>query len=597
MEPRNGRVVVLVDYDNFEICIRRDLAVPADLVPVVRYCQSLGTIVSARAYGSWDDPQLRMMVYRSGVEPSFAPVFPTSGMQAGEGKSVADTALVADGIDLLHLLRPDVMVVVSSDKDLIPLVRMAKLRGTFVTVIGSDYTAAQLATSADRLVTYREIIGAPRRRGEHMPSPPATYAAPLASTGYPAAVAPYQPPMMNAAPPPAAKAPVDQLAVNGTTKRRRRRRGRGKGENGTDGVEGAVEEILIDAGEGVEPEVAEEAEAIVEAAEALAAEELSTQEQHAAEPEEPQTGGRSLPFRRPEVLARLGAEAPAERPRRFRERPRDSERPRAVPQPAEDILKILPEPVEEMTLADIEDLALETPEPVAGEAEIRRPDSAIGPIRAKAEPGAPQEPEETAGNWAVPEPEDTIIRPPLESIIGQLRHSEATEATPRVPEAASQEDVPAQPSAEAVAPATAQVSTEPAASADSETVSRRRRRRTTKTEAGVPADEAPDTSEAAGNLAAIAVNAVSDEVIPNQVIGAVIQVGSEEAPGTEATAEARPNRRRGGSRKKSEQPAEPPVAEVAPTQEPAVELAPAEPETASPVRRRRRRTEPQAPTA
>ncbi|MCS7002059.1 MAG: NYN domain-containing protein, partial [Dehalococcoidia bacterium] len=410
-------VVVLVDYDNFEICIRRDLAMPADLTPVVRFCQTLGTVVAARAYGSWDDAQLRMLVYRSGVEPAFAPVFPTSGMQQGEGKSVADTALVADGIDLLHLLRPDVMVVVSSDKDLMPLVRMARLRGAHVVVVGSDYTAAQLSAAADRVVTYRELVGGPRQRGA--PMPPGAYqpsgpvlgasvapglspglASPVASA--PIAAAPMRPPTTTAAPP---QRPPDQASESPSGGRRRRRRRRRSSDQpdavGVDVVDGA--------------------ETAASVADDVFEDEPPAESAPVAQPPTPaiETTPR-LPFRRPDYVPPRAPEA-AVQPRSQIEW-----HPRAAP-PAPTVAA--PTPTEATATPIAESPAAAVP---TADDEVRRPESAIGPIRIAALPAratAPEEPQPTPAidEWDVP-----VVRPPLEQIIGRVvsRAGSAPDAPP-----------------------------------------------------------------------------------------------------------------------------------------------------------------------
>ena len=59
---------------------------------------------------------------------------------------------------MLWTLSPEVVVLATSDKDLIPLVRVAKQRGAFVVVLGSDFTAIPLREMADEHVTYRQLI-------------------------------------------------------------------------------------------------------------------------------------------------------------------------------------------------------------------------------------------------------------------------------------------------------------------------------------------------------------------------------------------------------------------------------------------------------
>src|SRR5918912_1554953 len=110
MNERSRRVVLLIDYDNLQICASRDTpGRDLQLGPVVQLAQRYGTVVVARAYAEWT-------------------------------------------------LSPDVVVLATSDKDLIPLVRVAKQRGAFVVVLGSDYTAIPLREMADEHVTYRQLI-------------------------------------------------------------------------------------------------------------------------------------------------------------------------------------------------------------------------------------------------------------------------------------------------------------------------------------------------------------------------------------------------------------------------------------------------------
>ena len=96
----------------------------------------------------------RLAVYKAGIEPAFAPVLRTESDRSG--KSLADTVMVAEGMDMLWTLSPDVVVLATSDKDLIPLVRVAKQRGAFVVVLGSDFTAIPLREMADDHITYKQ---------------------------------------------------------------------------------------------------------------------------------------------------------------------------------------------------------------------------------------------------------------------------------------------------------------------------------------------------------------------------------------------------------------------------------------------------------
>src|SRR5215212_1947895 len=149
----------MIDYDNLQICASRDApGTDLDLHAVMELAQSYGTVVVARAYAEWNMAAERLAVYKAGIEPIFAPVLRTDSRGRVEGKSLCDTVMVAEGVDLLWTLSPDVLVLVTSDKDLIPLARVARQRGASVVVVGSDLTAVQLVEMSNVLITYRQLV-------------------------------------------------------------------------------------------------------------------------------------------------------------------------------------------------------------------------------------------------------------------------------------------------------------------------------------------------------------------------------------------------------------------------------------------------------
>src|SRR5205807_785379 len=157
MNERTRRVVLRIDYANLQICASRDTpGRDLQLPPVVQLAQRYGSVILARAYAEWNLSTARLAVYKAGIEPAFAPVLRTESDRSG--KSLADTVMVAEGMDMLWTLGPEVMVLATSDKDLIPLVRVAKQRGAHVVVLGSDFTAIPLREMADEHVTYKQLI-------------------------------------------------------------------------------------------------------------------------------------------------------------------------------------------------------------------------------------------------------------------------------------------------------------------------------------------------------------------------------------------------------------------------------------------------------
>src|SRR5260370_18549453 len=125
-------VALFIDWDNLAISTAVDFAgaVP-DVRAIVRAAQRSGTVLLARAYAEWNVSSDRLSVYRAGVEPVYAPTFrfePEPGSAMPRGKSLADPCLVTDCIDLMNLMPEiNVFVLVSGDKNLIPLVHIAQL--------------------------------------------------------------------------------------------------------------------------------------------------------------------------------------------------------------------------------------------------------------------------------------------------------------------------------------------------------------------------------------------------------------------------------------------------------------------------------------
>lgn len=218
-------VGLFIDWDNLAISTAVDFAgaVP-DVRAIVKAAQRFGTVLVARAYAEWNVSSERLSVYRAGIEPVYAPTFrfeSDSSSTGSRGKSLADPCLVTDCIDTLHLMPEiNVFVLVSGDKDLIPIVRLAQLRGKRVVVIGPDYAAAILRDMADEYIPYRQLaeasdnppteisvhgVRSQRRAGSPSRASPAI--APATTPALARAPTPTRPPSLTATPNPAPPEP------------------------------------------------------------------------------------------------------------------------------------------------------------------------------------------------------------------------------------------------------------------------------------------------------------------------------------------------------------------------------------------------------
>ncbi|HEX2915274.1 MAG TPA: NYN domain-containing protein [Chloroflexia bacterium] len=163
INPEQDQVALFIDWDNLVISNYADRGSNRpDLEVLVRCAQQYGTVVVARAYAEWNITADRLEVYKAGIEPIYAPVFHADRDLSGQtsrGKSLADPVMVTDCIDFLHLL-PQVgtYVLVTGDKDMVPVVRLARLRGRRVVVIGPDYVANVLQQVSDEFISYRYLL-------------------------------------------------------------------------------------------------------------------------------------------------------------------------------------------------------------------------------------------------------------------------------------------------------------------------------------------------------------------------------------------------------------------------------------------------------
>jgi uncharacterized LabA/DUF88 family protein len=162
-ESAGNYVGLFIDWDNLAISTAADLGgASPDIKRIVHKAQEYGQILIARAYAEWNTMSERLSVYRAGIEPVYAPTFrfeTAPVTQMSRGQSLADPVMVADCIDSLHILpQITVLIMVTGDKDMIPVVRLAQLRGKKVVVIGPDLVAGVLREMADDFVSYRTLV-------------------------------------------------------------------------------------------------------------------------------------------------------------------------------------------------------------------------------------------------------------------------------------------------------------------------------------------------------------------------------------------------------------------------------------------------------
>lgn len=155
MSDKKKNVALFIDYDNIRLGSKNK---QLDLNVIVERVNEIGALVIGKSYITISDTYqgiagLLKWHYNCGIEPIFTPVYDVIINGASKRKSLGDPMLFCDAMEILcEKQEIDVFVIVSSDKDMIPLLRHIAKKGKEVLIIGiTEITADVLRVEYDRL--------------------------------------------------------------------------------------------------------------------------------------------------------------------------------------------------------------------------------------------------------------------------------------------------------------------------------------------------------------------------------------------------------------------------------------------------------------
>lgn len=131
-----NRIAVFIDVENL-VGEMSKTATPLRLRPIIDRVREEGQIGSMRAYGDWSQPFLARYLgeFRNNI------IEMTELSTSIQGKNTADVQLAVDALEMaLQSISPDTVVIISGDRDFIPLVQ--KLKRYAKAVIGIGATEA-----------------------------------------------------------------------------------------------------------------------------------------------------------------------------------------------------------------------------------------------------------------------------------------------------------------------------------------------------------------------------------------------------------------------------------------------------------------------
>jgi uncharacterized protein (TIGR00288 family) len=157
------RVAMFIDFENLVYGVENNespeqsLEYDVDIQRIVRFVRDEGRLVLARAYADWRNPGVRQHqrdLYVQGIET--VNVF---GRRHGaEVKNAVDVALAVDAVRSLYERQFDTFVLISGDRDFLPLLRVVRENGHRIIGVSVRESASRdLPNLCDRFVYYRDL--------------------------------------------------------------------------------------------------------------------------------------------------------------------------------------------------------------------------------------------------------------------------------------------------------------------------------------------------------------------------------------------------------------------------------------------------------
>ncbi len=164
-EQRRPDVAVFIDFENVYVSVRDKLNANPNFEAIMDRCSDLGRVVISRAYADWYRyPRVTSALYANAIEPIYVATYYYDKDVGRTGRAIKNSVDMNLCIDAMKTLftNPNInrFVLVTGDRDFIPLVNSIRQQGKEVYIIGIGGAAStHLAQSADEFVFYEQLVG------------------------------------------------------------------------------------------------------------------------------------------------------------------------------------------------------------------------------------------------------------------------------------------------------------------------------------------------------------------------------------------------------------------------------------------------------
>ncbi|MFN8470631.1 MAG: NYN domain-containing protein [Anaerolineae bacterium] len=162
--PTND-VAVFVDFENIYISIRNKYGEQPNFDSIRDKCEEYGRVTIARAYADWYRyPRVTNALYANSIEPMYVPTYYYDREEGRIGRAIKNSVDIHMCIDCMKTLYThpniDTYVIITGDRDFIPLINAIRQQGKRAIVIGvADAASSHLAQSADEFIFYSNVLG------------------------------------------------------------------------------------------------------------------------------------------------------------------------------------------------------------------------------------------------------------------------------------------------------------------------------------------------------------------------------------------------------------------------------------------------------
>jgi uncharacterized protein (TIGR00288 family) len=165
---RNGSsikdVAVYMDYENLYVSLKSTVKIDPDFNVIMEKCRDFGRVTVARAYADWSEFNrvVTTQMFANGFEPIYVPTrkFYDAKTRAEARKNSVDIHITIDIVKSLFLHENvDVMMIISGDRDYVPLINQIRQSGKEVYAIGvAGCTSSELSVAVDEMFFYHQLL-------------------------------------------------------------------------------------------------------------------------------------------------------------------------------------------------------------------------------------------------------------------------------------------------------------------------------------------------------------------------------------------------------------------------------------------------------